>query len=257
MKKIGEGRHQEVFLEGNKVIKTPKKGISESEVSRMVEYYNTIRMAGIKAAEYYGKTTREGKTAFEWDYAGTPLTQVISSSDENDKILKLLERVLNYGFLAYTKGIAFFPILDQFTVLDGEVYFVDFFPSRTKEDFDSYEPTKRTDLGMMFLGFGQKIIRPTREVLYYSPKLRGIQNFLNNFLNEKKLGEFKRGLVSVINQEIPQNNSRGYSFFGDEEHFQISPFHDEEFDFVIQYPNRNIWTRNLFINDRRVLQESL
>lgn len=254
MEKIGEGRYQEVFLEGDFVLKIPKGGISEREISRMEKYYDAINRSGIRVPKSYGKTFRGGKTVFKWDYCGVPLIDELSQGNRD---LKLLRQVFDYGFLAYTHNVAFFPTLEQFTVLGRDVYFVDFLPSRTKEDFKFYGPGKREDLGIMFFGLGQKIIHPTREVLHHSPNLRGLRNFLMNFLDEKGLNEFKKGLVSAINQEIPKNNRQGYSFIDDEEHFQVSPFYDGEFDFVIQYPNRNIWTRDLFINDRRILEKLL
>ena len=40
MKKIGEGRYQEVFLEKELVLKIPRRDISKEEVTRMKKYYD-------------------------------------------------------------------------------------------------------------------------------------------------------------------------------------------------------------------------
>lgn len=252
MKKIGEGRYQEVFLEKELVLKIPRRDISKEEVTRMKKYYDDIKGVGIKVPKYHGRLSVEGRTAFKWDYCGIPLVDVLCQDNKN---LGLLGQVFNYGLLAYKQGVAFFPILEQFTVLGNDVYFIDFLPSRTREDFNSYEQNKREDLGLMFFGLGQKIIRPAREALQHPQNFRNLQDFILSFLDGRSLGRFKIGLVSAISREITPNNPKGYSFVGEDEHFQESPFYDGRFDFVIQYPNRNIWTRELFINDREVLEE--
>lgn len=173
-KKIGGGRYQKVYRLNNKVLKITDNIKNPSTViSRMEKYYQTMKSAGIKVPDYFGSrfSKKDKKLVTQWSYAGKPIKEKILKEDK-EKVMTLLEQVLNMGLIAYNHNIAFYPILEQFTIFKKDVYFVDFFPPRTEKDFKGYPKEKRSALDLLFYGLPQKILTPIKEAVYLRPDLR-------------------------------------------------------------------------------------
>lgn len=189
-KKIGEGRYQKVYRLGDKVLKIAYDIKNPSTlISRMEKYHQTIKSAGIKVPDYFGAhfSKKDKKIITQWSYAGKPIKEKILK-DDKEKVMSILEQVLNMGLIAYNHNIAFYPILEQFTILKKDVYFVDFFPPRTEKDFKDYPKEKRSALSLLFYGLPQKILTPVKGVISLRPDLRkDTIDFSSSFLKKNHL----------------------------------------------------------------------
>lgn len=148
MIKIGEGRYQNVFLSKGRIIKITKSNFP-FRLKRILEYYRQIKKCGIKVPSYLGSKIKNSQLYTYWEFAGKPLKTTIKKSKPRT-VLGFLSKILTFLDLANRQKIAFYPILEQFTVKDGEVYFVDFYPSRTKSDFNDYPQEKKKALTIKF-----------------------------------------------------------------------------------------------------------
>ena len=173
MKFIGQGRYQKVYIENGQVVKITDPIINASlMLERSIRYYNQIKNAGVLAPKLLRSEIRGEQIYTFWQYSGPPLIEALKVGDSK-KAAFLLRKVLDLIKKTDKKKVAFYPLLEQFTVLDDEVYFVDFFPSRLIIDFKGYEYKKRKALTLKFYNLETKLLKILEEIELVKP------NFLN------------------------------------------------------------------------------
>jgi hypothetical protein len=170
MIKIGKGRYQKVFLSKGRVIKITKSNFS-FQLKRILEYYRQIKKCGIKVPDYLGSQIKNGQLFTYWEFTGKPLKTIIKRSKPRTA-LGFLSKILDLLVLANRQNVAFYPILEQFTVKDGEVYFVDFYPSRIKSDFNEYSDKKKKALTLKFYDNRTRLDKLKEEFLNLRPDLK-------------------------------------------------------------------------------------
>lgn len=253
MIKIGSGRYQDVFRKEDKVFKIPIQPVSEKEFSRMEQYYKSLKAVGVNVPSYFGLIELQGKKASMWEYKGRPFFEAVLDLD-SDETVDALRQIFQMSLSAYNQCVAFYPILEQFTLSEDGVFFIDFFPPRNKEDFKEYSKDKRVILSLMFYGLAQKLIRPSRQLLAIKPALRSkVKEFASEYLSENFLEKWTDQILNAINFVAPENLELDKAYVGINRkriRYYSYPLEIEDSnEWILILPSGNIWSRELFNKD--------
>jgi hypothetical protein len=168
MYKIGEGRYQQVYKSGSMVVKHAiLEDDHNSQVDKILEYYENIKGVGINVPDFYGfkKFKKQKILETRWQYCGKDLRKHFKNSSAEEKKI-IVEKLIHFSHLA--NNIPFYPIFEQFTVLKNKIFFIDFYPSRTTRDFASYDLEKKLVLEKKFKGIENRIKTVQSESLKYN-----------------------------------------------------------------------------------------
>jgi hypothetical protein len=173
-RRIGSGRYQEVFRNKNKIIKIAKISRNYKLVTEQVlKYYQDIDSLGIAVPKIFEIRflAKEKILLTENEYLGITLPNFLLRAG-SEELLSAFKQIIAWGIKAFQQEIAFYPLIEQFTVTRNKLFFIDFYPPRTSLNFKELGHKKQRDLALMFFGLSQKIIRPAREIIALKPELK-------------------------------------------------------------------------------------
>lgn len=172
MELIGQGGYQEAYLHEDLVIKIAGSATSE-EALKIKNYHQEIKSIGVKVPKYFGYGFAGNKLISFWEFTGQPLKNAFLElkAEDINKIVKLIIRQIKKSS---QKNIAFYPKVDQFTYRSGNIYFVDFYPTRLQEDFDNYSDDKKIALHDRLYDDKFRINKLIDEVANIRPDLRDL-----------------------------------------------------------------------------------
>ena len=257
MKKIGEGKYQKVYFKDGLVYKYARVGNSLKNKGLLVkQYFNDLKKINIPVPHSLKLKGQKSFLVTICEYCGDPLEQVLLKADR-DLVLKIYSKIIRLGLRALRLHIAFYPKINQFTYKNGNIYFIDFYPSRTRQDFITYNEEKRKSLGFIFYGLTQKILKPTNELINLRSDLkREILNTLKAIVvTNERLRIFQKDIercfkyLNLRNKKMPIRN-RGFKGF-----VRLRNHYKKNNGFIILLPSRHLWTENLYKYDEKIVEK--
>lgn len=205
---------------GNELLSTPAGGGTKfkriycsedpiADLAHLEEYYHSMQGIGVKVPKYYGGRIDhlKKKIITQWEGSGTPLAKEIVNMSSGEA-LNTLNKILNINYWGFLNRVAFYPGLGSYSILNKQIFFVDFFPAKRKGDFKKHGAAKQLVFSLIFFGLVQKISLPTREMINLRPDLKSeIISSVLEFTEQWGLDSLKRDLKLLFNFRLPKNSA--------------------------------------------------